>query len=148
MIKYAIVSGGFDPIHSGHIALIREAAVGTSGVIVILNSDRWLTTKKGRPFMSWDERAEIVGAVKDVVGVVPVDDGDSTVCNGFLTVQKAFPEAQFVFCNGGDRREINTPETAFCEALGIEVKWNVGGGKTASSSTFLKQWLDDAEIAL
>lgn len=133
----------FDPIHSGHIALIREAAETTNGVIVLLNSDRWLTRKKGRPFMNWVERATILSAISGVIDVVPVDDGDGTVCNGIQMAARAFGAGSLTFCNGGDRTALNTPETALCEALGIDVKWDVGGGKTSSSSELLSQWLTD-----
>jgi D-beta-D-heptose 7-phosphate kinase/D-beta-D-heptose 1-phosphate adenosyltransferase len=130
--KIVAVSGGMDCAHSGHVKMILEAA--THGdVVVILNSDDWLMRKKGYKFMSWEERAEILMAFKGVVSVVPVDDSDGTVCEALRRIRPDY------FANGGDRKIGNTPESEVCSELGIEMLWNVGGGKTQSSS-----WLIDA----
>lgn len=130
--KTIAVSGGCDPAHSGHIRMILEAAT-YGDVIVILNSDDWLLRKKGYKFMDWNERAEILRAIRGVVDVVPVDDSDGTVCEALRRIR---PDA---FANGGDRKAGNTPEGEVCKELGIEMLWGVGGGKTQSSS-----WLIDA----
>lgn len=126
-LKFIAVSGGFDPIHVGHVRMILEAAeVGK--VIVILNSDAWLMRKKGYVFMPWEERAEIIKSIRGVHSVVEVNDDDGTVC-------KALEEWRpHYFANGGDRKEDNTPENDVCERLGIEQLFNVGGGKIQSSS--------------
>lgn len=121
------VSGGFDPVHKGHIQMIREAA-GYGNVIVLLNSDDWLIRKKGYKFMSFEERAYIVGSIKGVTVVSYVDDNDGSVCAGLRRFQPDY------FANGGDRYETNTPEMEVCENLGIKMLWNVGGGKIQSSS--------------
>lgn len=121
------VSGGFDPIHRGHIRLIQAAA--TYGhVCVILNSDAWLERKKGYVFMDWEHRAEILRAIKGVVDVVPVNDSDGTVCE---VLERIKPDA---FANGGDRKSDNTPELEVCKRLRIEALFNVGGEKINSSS--------------
>jgi D-beta-D-heptose 7-phosphate kinase/D-beta-D-heptose 1-phosphate adenosyltransferase len=130
--KTIAVSGGCDPCHSGHVRMILEAA-NYGDVIVILNSDDWLLRKKGYKFMSWEERAEILMAFKGVTAVVPVDDSDGTVCEALRRIRPDY------FANGGDRKPGNTPEGDVCAELGIEMVWNVGGGKTQSSS-----WLIDA----
>ena len=124
------VSGGFDPIHKGHIQMIREAAE-YGQVIVILNSDDWLVRKKGYKFMSFEERAYIAGSIKGVTVVSNVDDSDDTVCHA---LKRFTPD---YFANGGDRYDTNTPEMKVCEELGIQMLWNIGGGKIQSSSTLV-----------
>tara|TARA_B100000963_G_scaffold309454_1_gene285401 strand:+ start:1204 stop:1647 length:444 start_codon:yes stop_codon:yes gene_type:complete len=121
------VSGGFDPIHKGHVQMIREAAE-YGNVIVFLNSDDWLMRKKGYKFMSFEERAYIAGSIKGVVVVAAVDDSDNTVCAGLKRFRPDY------FANGGDRKQDNTPEMDVCEELGIQMLWNIGGGKIQSSS--------------
>lgn len=125
--KKVMVSGGFDPIHVGHIRMIREAAEH-GDVIVVANSDEWLFRKKGYNFMGFIERKEILMSIKGVVEVVPVDDDDGTVCSALREHKPAF------FANGGDRTSDNTPEKILCEELGIEMLWNIGGQKIQSSS--------------
>lgn len=126
------VSGGFDPIHSGHVRMILEA--GEYGdVLVILNSDDWLLRKKGYKFMSWEERAEIISSIRGVVDVVRVDDSDGTVCEALRRMKPNF------FANGGDRKSDNTPEGILCGELSIGLIWNVGGGKIQSSSELIKK---------
>ena len=121
------VSGGFDPIHKGHVQMIREAAE-YGKVIVILNSDDWLLRKKGYKFMSFEERAYIAGSIKGVWLVSDVEDSDNTVCEALRRFKPDF------FANGGDRYDTNTPEMSVCDELGIKMLWNVGGGKIQSSS--------------
>lgn len=93
-----LVSGGFDPIHRGHIALLRAAALH-GPVVVILNSDEWLAKKKGSGFQSWQDRAIILQAIRYVTRVVPVDDSDGTVC---AALRELAGEGD-IFANGGDR---------------------------------------------
>lgn len=127
-VNYKVaISGGCDPIHVGHIRMIQQAAE-YGDVIVILNSDEWLMRKKGFVFMTWQERAEIISAIKGVVKVVPVDDSDGTVCEALLKVKPHF------FANGGDRTDINTPEKQICVDNDITMIWGIGGGKIQSSS--------------
>ena len=121
------VSGGFDPIHKGHIQMIREAS-GYGNVIVILNSDDWLIRKKGYKFMSFEERAYIAGNIKGVTIVTNVDDSDGSVCEALRRMKPDY------FANGGDRYDTNTPEMDVCIELGIKMLWNIGGGKVQSSS--------------
>ena len=126
-----IVSGGFDPAHIGHIRMILEAA--TYGkVIVVANSDAWLMRKKGYIFMPWEERAELLAALRGVVSVEPVDDTDGTVCEAISRLKPAY------FANGGDRKTDNTPEMDVCKELGVKLLWNVGGGKIQSSSNLVE----------
>ena len=125
--KIVAVSGGFDPIHVGHVRMIRAAAPH-GHVIVIANSDSWLMRKKGYVFMPWSERAEIIRNIKGVTAVFEADDDDNTVTESLLKLK---PD---IFANGGDRKTNNTPEMEVCDELGIEMIWNVGGGKIQSSS--------------
>ncbi len=125
--KIIAVSGGFDPIHVGHVRMIRDAA-NLGNVIVIANSDDWLMRKKGYIFMPWKERAEILKNIKGVIEVYEAKDADNSVCESLQILR---PD---VFANGGDRKTNNTPEMDVCNELQIEMVWNVGGGKIQSSS--------------
>ena len=129
--KYVAVSGGFDPIHIGHIRMIREASNLGDGVIVIANSDQWLERKKGYFFMPYIERQEILYSIKGVVDVVLADDEDGTVCNSLRKVKPS------IFANGGDRKSGNVPEYETCKELGIEMKFGVGGNDKPQSSSWL-----------
>jgi len=125
------VSGGFDPVHVGHVRMILEAAE-VGDVIVVANSDEWLMRKKGYVFMPWEERAEILASIRGVIKVVTVDDSDGTVCEALRREKPTF------FANGGDRKTDNTPEMDVCSELGIGLLWEVGGGKIQSSSELVK----------
>lgn len=125
------VSGGFDPVHVGHIRMIREAS-NHGDVVVIANSDEWLQRKKGYVFMPFEERQEILASVAGVVDVVKALDDDDTVCESLKVLK---PD---VFANGGDRKGDNVPEVALCSSLGIEMVWNCGGGKIQSSSELVE----------
>lgn len=125
-----LVSGGFDPVHVGHIRLILDAAK-FGDVIVVANSDQWLYRKKGFVFMTFEQRKEILNSIKGVVLVDSVDDTDGTVCKAIRRLKPTY------FANGGDRGKTNTPEIAVCEALEIEMLWGVGGSNKAESSSDL-----------
>ena len=125
-----MVSGGFDPVHAGHIRMIRDAA-NFGDVIVIANSDDWLYRKKGFVFMSFEQRAEILNAIKGVIVVDSVNDTDGTVCEAIRRHKPDF------FANGGDRRKTNTPEVDVCKELEIKLLWGVGGDKKLASSSDL-----------
>ena len=125
--KIVCVSGGFDPVHVGHVRMIQEAA-NHGDVIVIANSDEWLKRKKGYVFMNYEQRQEILYGFKGVIDVVQARDDDGSVCE---TLRHIKPD---IFANGGDRGDTNTPEVDVCNELGIKTLWNVGGGKIQSSS--------------
>ena len=140
--KTVAVSGGFDPIHVGHIRMNREAAEH-GDVIVIANSDEWLLRKKGYVFMPWKERAEIIQSIKGVAAVFQADDDDDTVTESLLRLK---PD---IFANGGDRKQQNTPVMKVCVDIGIEMLWNVGGGKIQSSSELVaksKQYKGEGSV--
>ena len=136
-----MVSGGFDPVHAGHIRMIRDAA-NFGDVIVIANSDDWLYRKKGFVFMTFEQRAEILNAIKGVILVDSVDDSDGTVCEA---IRRLKPDC---FANGGDRGRAYTPEQAVCEELGVKLLWGVGGDKKLASSSDLVKNARDFEQSL
>ena len=137
--KLIAVSGGFDPIHRGHVRMIKEAAQ-YGDVIVITNSDDWLFRKKGFVFMEFTQRVEILNAIKGVILVDSVDDSDGTVCEAIRRLEPTF------FANGGDRGRNNTPEQAVCEELGVELLWGIGGNQKLSSSSDLVKKARDFDL--
>ena len=130
-MKTVLVSGGFDPLHVGHLDLI-EAAHKIGEVIVALNSDDWLLYKKGYVFISWEDRRRLLLALKLIVAVVPVSDSDGTVS---AALREFKPD---IFANGGDRKGANPKEAATCVAFGISQVFNVGGAKIASSGDLVR----------
>ena len=143
MREIVMVSGGFDPIHSGHIKLIKEAAKHGE-VIVLLNSDSWLQKKKGKEFLTFDERAIIMNELKNVIDVISFDDKDKTCIDGLRKVKNKYPETILKFANGGDRNDDTTPESIFCNNNNIELLWGIGGdNKSNSSSWILQKWKEN-----
>ena len=134
-----MVSGGFDPVHAGHIRMIRHAAQ-YGEVIVVANSDDWLYRKKGFVFMEYDRRIEILNAIKGVILVDSVDDTDGTVCEAIRRLQPTY------FANGGDRGKTNTPEQAVCEELGVKLLWGIGGEEKLDSSSDLAKKVRDFDL--
>ena len=129
--KTILLSGGFDPIHIGHVRMILAAAE-VGDVIIVANSDNWLMRKKQYVFMPGEERAKFLGAINGVATVASVDDTDGTVCEALRRLK---PD---IFGNGGDRTNKNTPEMDVCKELGIEMMWALGGKKIQSSSDLVK----------
>jgi D-beta-D-heptose 7-phosphate kinase/D-beta-D-heptose 1-phosphate adenosyltransferase len=129
-----ILSGGFDPVHKGHVRMFKGAKAQANKVIVGVNSDKWLVRKKGKGFMNWSERAEILKAFKYIDEVVSFNDDDDGAVDLLTRIQRLYPECSIAFGNGGDRTADNTPEKGFCEAYSIEMVYHVGGGKVQSSS--------------
>ena len=138
-MRIAVVSGGFDPLHTGHINLLESASAFGDKLIVLVNSDDWLTRKKGRPFMPFEERSTIIQRMDMVDNVYVVDDKDGSVTQGLIDVRNAFGHNhEYIFCNGGDRGKDNIPEM---EVEGYDFKFSVGGDHKANSSSWiLKEW--------
>lgn len=135
--RWVAVSGGFDPVHVGHVRLFKRARKLGDRLIVILNNDNWLRDKKGYAFMPQEERKEILRAFECVDRVVLTshrrNDPDRSVVRELKGLKPA------LFANGGDRKRKNTPEQEICHELGIEAVFGVGGGKVQSSSWLVKK---------
>lgn len=139
-MKVSIVSGGFDPVHVGHLELFQKARDLSDALWVIVNSDDFLTNKKGEPFMPFDERATILSNFRVVDLVIASMDIDNTVRATLATLKEKYPQNEYLFCNGGDRTSgENTPEHKLCMEIGIEPVYGLGD-KIQSSS-----WLTDGE---
>ena len=131
-----VVSGGFDPIHIGHLRMFKEASELASKLIVIVNNDNFLTVKKGYVFMPIEERLEIIEGFDVVDMVVESIDTDLTVCETLQWLAKE--ENVKIFANGGDKNNIDAiPEADVCRKNEIAMKFNVGGGKIQSSSSLV-----------
>ena len=140
MPDIVLVSGGFDPIHSGHIKLISEASLHGK-VVVLLNSDTWLRNKKGKAFLPINERKIILESIKNVIDVLEFDDNDKSCIEGIKKAIVKYKNHKIKFANGGDRDSKNTLEIKFCKDNKIETLWGVGGNhKSNSSSWILKKW--------
>ena len=140
--EIVLVSGGFDPIHSGHIKLIEEASE-YGEVVVLLNSDIWLQKKKGKEFLPFTERKIILNSIKNVINVIACGNLDKTCIDGIKEAILIYPNKKIFFANGGDRTNQSTPnnETLFCENNNIKTIWGIGGNnKSNSSSWILKKW--------
>ena len=138
-MKIAVVSGGFDPIHSGHITYINAAKKFGDHLIIALNSDAWLIEKKGKAFMPFEERKAILENLKSVDEVLGfIDDDKGSAMNALYKIKDKYPDAEVTFCNGGDRGKDNIPEM---KVEGIKFEFSVGGDdKRNSSSWILKEW--------
>ena len=141
--KVVLVTGGFDPLHSGHIAYFKAAKNLGDHLVVGLNSDEWLTRKKGRPFMSFEERAAIIKELSCVDEVIGFDDSDNTACLAIGQVlQTKAPSWKLVFANGGDRTNTTTPEyKTWGNHPDVSFAFGIGGiNKINSSSWILDEW--------
>ena len=140
MPNIILISGGFDPIHSGHIKLINDANKH-GDVVVLLNSDQWLKNKKGKEFLPFDERKIIMKNIKGVIDVIEFDDSDKTCIDGIKKAKSFYKNNIIKFANGGDRNNETTPEKEFCDKNDIENLFGIGGNdKSNSSSWILKKW--------
>jgi cytidyltransferase-like protein len=138
-----LVTGGFDPLHSGHIAYFKAARELGDYLVVGLNSDAWLTRKKGRPFMPMEERAAIVKELSCVDEVIAFDDSDNTACAAIMQVLSTKGTGwDLIFANGGDRTNTTTPEyQTYGDRKDVHFVFGVGGeDKKNSSSWILKEW--------
>ena len=140
MPDIVLISGGFDPIHSGHIKLINGANK-YGDVVVLLNSDSWLRNKKGKEFLPFSERKIIMQNIKGVLEVIEFNDKDKTCIDGIKKAKSLFRDKIIKFANGGDRNNNTTPEKKFCDENNIETLFGIGGNdKSNSSSWILKKW--------
>jgi len=138
MEKIVLVTGGFDPLHSGHLAYLKAAKKLGDKLIVGMNSDDWLIRKKGKNFLSEKERHEILSSIRYVDGCILFNDSDDTAIEAIKNVKMLFPFAQIIFANGGDRTKDNIPEMVFDDVIFL---FGVGGeDKKNSSSWILKKY--------
>lgn len=143
MGKIVLVTGGFDPLHSGHIEYFKAAKEMGDHLIVGVNSDEWLTRKKGRPFMSFEERTNIIKHLNMVDEVIGFNDDDDSACNAiFQVLSTKGTKWKVIFANGGDRLNTNTPEfSTYKDHPDVGFAWKVGGSmKMNSSSWILDEW--------
>jgi len=140
MKRVVVVSGGFDPVHSGHIAMFKAAKALGDVLVVALNSDDWLTRKKGQPFMPWKERMSIIKELAVVDQVIEFDDSDNTACAALVDTLAEWEGNPVLFANGGDRGKDNIPEMSVQDSR-LTFEFGVGGNdKKNSSSWILKEW--------
>ena len=139
-MKIVLCTGGFDPVHSGHIAYFKAAKKLGDHLIVGLNSDEWLERKKGRAFMPWNERLCIVNNLAVVDEVYTFDDDDGSARHFIQQVRAHYPDAELIFANGGDRTRDNIPEMDVVDR-NIKFVFGTGGeNKANSSSWILEEW--------
>jgi cytidyltransferase-like protein len=138
--KVVLVTGGFDPLHSGHIAYFKAAKELGDQLVVGINSDAWLTRKKGSPFMPWLERQRIIKELKMVDYTIEFNDDDNSSKLAIKLARQTWPDAQIIFANGGDRTKTNIPEMDVKD-YNIKFVFGVGGeNKANSSSWILQEW--------
>jgi cytidyltransferase-like protein len=138
-MNIVLVTGGFDPLHSGHIEYFKAAKELGDHLVVGVNSDEWLTRKKGRPFMSFDERCAIIKELGVVDEVIGFNDADDTANHAIFQLQSTTGSStKIIFANGGDRTKSNIPEMQYTN---VEFVFGVGGeNKANSSSWILDEW--------
>ena len=136
--KVVLATGGFDPLHSGHIEYLKSAKVLGDTLVVGINSDDWLIRKKGRTFMPSTERIAIIENLKMVDHCILFDDTDNTAIEAINNVKLMYPNSEIIFANGGDRTQDNIPEMS---VPGVKFIFGVGGeNKKNSSSWILEEW--------
>ena len=142
-MRVVVISGYFNPLHTGHLDYIKGASELGDRLIVIVNNDKQVELKSSKPFMTEFDRMRIVSAIKGVDKATLSIDKDESVVE---TIKAIYNECaidyffdSMVFCNGGDRTKGNSPEEQYCDQRGIKTVYNVGGGKTQSSSSLLEQ---------
>lgn len=139
-MKIVLVTGGFDPLHSGHIAYFQAARALGDKLVVGVNTDAWLTRKKGRPFMPVKERVDVIQSLRMVDHCVLYDDSDGSSKEAIRNVRAMYPDADIIFANGGDRTHLNIPEMDVKDDR-LTFVFGVGGvDKANSSSWILEEW--------
>jgi len=139
-MKIVLVTGGFDPLHSGHISYFKAARLLGDMLIVGINSDEWLERKKGRAFMPWNERLCIINNLVMVDEVYTFDDEDGSAKHFIQQVRAHYPDAELIFANGGDRTKDNIPEMDVVDP-NLTFAFGVGGSNKANSSSWiLEEW--------
>ena len=134
--KVSLVTGGFDPIHSGHIAYFERAKDLSDYLVVGINTNEWLTRKKGQYFLPWIERAEIIRHFDMVDAVISWEDDDDSACGAIAKCLEI--SEKVIFCNGGDRMKSNIPEVlGYSDDPRVEFKFAIGGEDKMNSSSWI-----------
>lgn len=137
-MRVVVISGGFDPIHSGHIRYIQESRAIGDYLVVGVNSDNWLERKKGKYFLEFSERISIIRAIGGVDLAIGWDDSDGSAIGLLEDIRSRFVGDEIIFCNGGDRTASNIPEMV---VEGVGFRFGIGGeDKRNSSSWILDRW--------
>jgi cytidyltransferase-like protein len=134
--KVVLITGGFDPIHSGHISYIRAARALGDVLIIGVNSDNWLVRKKGKAFLPSEERLTIMSELRSVDVLIVFDDSDGTAIDAIKQVLDMYPEDEVIFANGGDRTLDNIPEMVV-ESERLHFVFGVGGEDKKNSSSWI-----------
>ena len=144
---FALVSGGFDPVHVGHLRMFQDAKKIADKVILLLNNDEWLTKKKGKPFMNQNQRKEILKEFKSISEVIIQTSSDLSSSLAIEEFVNKNPKKSICYCNGGDRSNIkNIRESKVCKKLKVNLEFGIGGeNKIESSSDLTKNYLGDIE---
>ena len=144
---YALVSGGFDPVHVGHLRMFQDAKNLSDNVILLLNNDEWLIEKKGKPFMNQIQRKEILEEFKSITKVIIQTSNDKSSSSAIEEFVKNNPNKTICYCNGGDRSNIkNIREAEICKKLSVSLEFGIGGEeKVESSSQLTKNYLGNVE---
>lgn len=145
---FAIVSGGFDPVHVGHLRMFQDASKLANKVIILLNNDDWLIKKKGKPFMNQKQRKEILKEFKSITDVIIQKSSEKSSSLAIEEFALKNKNKKICYCNGGDRSDIkNILEASICKEFNIDLEFGVGGeSKIESSSQLSKNYLGNVEI--
>ena len=146
--KVSLVTGGFDPIHSGHLRYFERAKDLSGYLVVGLNTNEWLTKKKGQYFLPWVERADIISHLDMVDAVITVPDDDKGSACGAIAKCLEISE-KVIFCNGGDRIKSNIPEVmGYSDDHRVEFKYAIGGEEKENSSSWILRGYFDRQRKL
>jgi len=138
--KLVVITGGFDPLHRGHIEYINAARELGDILVVGVNSDEWLVRKKGRSFMPFEDRISIIQSLQGVDYAIPFNDRDNSAIDAISWARRVYPDHHIIFANGGDRTADNIPEMGVNDD-NISFVFGVGGiSKANSSSWLLEEW--------
>jgi cytidyltransferase-like protein len=147
--RIAIVSGYFNPNHIGHLRMVKAARELAPHLVVIVNNDRQQLLKKGRILMNEDDRHAIVAELRCVDEAFVAVDDDSTVVASLRQLRERYPDAELLFCNGGDRShasEVPSAETHLTEEIGLQMVYGVGGEEKSDSSSRINEELSRSDV--
>lgn len=146
-MNIVVTSGGFDPIHPGHILYLQNAVRYGDEHMCIVNSDKFLDAKKGYHVQDWISRMTILLNIKGVDHVIPSIDEDGTVCRTLRWIRTEYPNDTIYFVKGGDRTGDEIPEKDICDKLGITIVDGVGGNdKVDSSQDIMRRWYETTKV--